>query len=145
MATFLYRFFDMMKLELPQADVAMNFKDMASIQDWAWEAVDVMQRAEIVKGYPDGTFQPQNDLTRAEAATMLFRCYGEVHVVVEGEGSVDGAGYYLWGSTVTLTATPAQGAALDGWYQKELLSKDNPYSFVLKETVDNLSCKFSEA
>lgn len=30
----------------------------------------------LIKGYEDNTFKPENTMTRAEAATMIFRLYG---------------------------------------------------------------------
>ena len=32
-----------------------------------------VQRSDILKGYPDGTFKPEQTATRAEVAVMLYR------------------------------------------------------------------------
>ncbi|HCJ10427.1 MAG TPA: hypothetical protein DHW14_04605 [Clostridiales bacterium] len=43
------------------------------IPTWAWGYVNVAVFAEIISGYPDGTFGPDNPVTYAEAVTMLVR------------------------------------------------------------------------
>ena len=50
---------------------AIDFTDKASIADYASAAVTAMQRANIINGYPDGSFKPVGSTTRAEAAKML--------------------------------------------------------------------------
>lgn len=42
---------------------------------WAYGAISELARRGIVDGYPDGTFRPQNDMTRAEFATLLDRLF----------------------------------------------------------------------
>ena len=146
MATFIDRYFDVMGLELPKFKEPQTVGDSSAIGDWAKVSVDAVQQAGIVEGYPNGNFGPGNALTRAEAATMMFRCYGEVKVTIEGEGTVAGEGLYLWGDEVTLTATPDEGSTFLSWDQgMESLSTDNPYTFVLKEKMDDLTCRFEVA
>lgn len=40
---------------------------------WAYDAVHTVSEQGLVKGYPDGTFQPSGTLTRAEFLTMCVR------------------------------------------------------------------------
>lgn len=42
---------------------------------WAEETIEKMRELGIVGGYPDGTFQPGNPITRAEATVMMYRLY----------------------------------------------------------------------
>ena len=42
---------------------------------WAREDIEWAMDTGIVKGYPDGTFHPDQPITRAEAAVMLRRLY----------------------------------------------------------------------
>ncbi|GEM_PF-2825003 len=50
-----------------------QFADQNQIPEWAREAVNLAVANGLVKGYPDGTFQPQKEVNRAEAAAMIAR------------------------------------------------------------------------
>lgn len=50
-----------------------GFTDQDQIPEWAREAVRVVAAAGLAQGYPDGSFQPQKEVTRAEAASMAER------------------------------------------------------------------------
>ncbi len=56
---------------LPDADQAAGFVDSADISGWASDAVERCAAAGILKGYGDGTFRPQAEMSRAEAALMI--------------------------------------------------------------------------
>lgn len=47
--------------------------DAAQISSWASGAVTRLMNAHIVKGFPDGTFRPQQHASRAEATVILKR------------------------------------------------------------------------
>ena len=49
----------------------ISFSDEAQIAAYAKEYVKNMQTADVINGYPDGSFKPLNNATRAEAAKML--------------------------------------------------------------------------
>lgn len=49
---------------------ASSFTDVADTAAYA-EAVEVLSALGIVPGYTDGTFKPEGEITRAEAATMI--------------------------------------------------------------------------
>lgn len=49
------------------------FTDAAAVAPWAAQAVDEVSRAGMLIGYPDGSFGPQQPLTRAQSATLLRR------------------------------------------------------------------------
>ena len=44
---------------------------------WAKQSIYELAAAGVVKGYPDGTFRPNNTVTRAEFIAMLMRVIGE--------------------------------------------------------------------
>ena len=48
------------------------FKDVKQ-GDWYFAAVDAAVKAGIVGGYPDGTFKPNNEISRQEMAAMIMR------------------------------------------------------------------------
>lgn len=54
-----------------------GYTDVAS-DAWYDTAVSTMTKAGIVDGYPDGTFGPQRNITRAETATMINRVLDRV-------------------------------------------------------------------
>lgn len=49
---------------------------------WYIPAVSAMSALGIIKGYPDGTFKPDNQITRAEFVTMLIQC-GDIEPYTE--------------------------------------------------------------
>ena len=51
----------------------LNFVDKAEISEYAIYQVNWALEKEIIKGYPDDTFLPKNNPTRAEAIVMLSR------------------------------------------------------------------------
>jgi len=59
--------------ELSQTSAAPSFNDSNNIADWAEQSVAAASAAGIIKGYPDNTFLPQGQATRAEAATVIVK------------------------------------------------------------------------
>lgn len=53
---------------LPVSAIA-SFDD--SVTHWAAEAIDRWSEEKVVNGYPDGSFRPDDNITRAEMATIL--------------------------------------------------------------------------
>lgn len=53
----------------------VSYKDSTSIPDWALKPIKVLNTANLIKGYDDNTIKPQNNVTRAEAATMLYNIF----------------------------------------------------------------------
>lgn len=51
------------------------FKDDKSISDDYAESVAVLNGMGVFKGYEDGSFQPEGNITRAEVATIIYRIY----------------------------------------------------------------------
>ncbi|NLJ75668.1 MAG: S-layer homology domain-containing protein [Peptococcaceae bacterium] len=49
------------------------FSDGAEISAWASEAIAIAGSNNIISGYPDNTFRPHGNATRAEAATVIVR------------------------------------------------------------------------
>lgn len=59
-------------IELPKSDnAAGSFPDADKISEYAREFVELMRIAGILNGYEDGTFRPQGNATRAEAAKLF--------------------------------------------------------------------------
>lgn len=80
-----------MRAEKPETETT-TFADDASITAWAKDAVYSAAAYGLIKGYPDGTFGPLKSITRAEAASMIFRVVelnGRFAVYVDGENGND--------------------------------------------------------
>lgn len=58
--------------KLEKENVNMKFKDVPETH-WAYEAIEELSEMGIINGYEDGTFKPDEAVTRAELATMLDR------------------------------------------------------------------------
>jgi hypothetical protein len=99
-----------------------QFADHQDIAPWAREAVEAVRAAGIMGGYPDGTFKPQNSITRAETVVTLQKAlevkepgkefekvfdqagvYGpeEGREVIEGDAAVTAPGVTLQNITIT--------------------------------------------
>lgn len=50
-----------------------KFIDNDKISSWAAEAVAIASQNQIIVGYPDNSFKPQGEATRAEAATLIVK------------------------------------------------------------------------
>jgi len=50
-----------------------NLYSDVSVDDWYNNAVSVMSKIGIINGYPEGTFNPDSSITRAEMAAMAAR------------------------------------------------------------------------
>lgn len=48
-----------------------SFTDIDRIANWARESIFELNNDRVIGGYPDGTFKPKNNVTRAEIAAML--------------------------------------------------------------------------
>ncbi|MEW6447756.1 MAG: Ig-like domain-containing protein [Bacillota bacterium] len=57
----------------------LTFTDSGKIPAWAKIAVAVAVTEGVVSGYPDNTFRPQNHVTRAEVASMIWRLFKQIH------------------------------------------------------------------
>jgi uncharacterized repeat protein (TIGR02543 family) len=81
---------------------------------------------------------------------ITFHCANYYHNITLNNanptmGSVSGAGLYLTGSNVTISATSNAGYTFSGWYDESdtLKSSDNPYTFVMPSTAATYIAKFA--
>ncbi|HHX28795.1 MAG TPA: S-layer homology domain-containing protein [Firmicutes bacterium] len=65
------------------AGVPVPFTDVEA-NHWATGYISISTSQEIVKGYPDGTFGPQNNVTYAEVLTMILRALGYGPILDKG-------------------------------------------------------------
>ncbi|GFZ89161.1 hypothetical protein GCM10008018_39180 [Paenibacillus marchantiophytorum] len=72
------------------ADGSAQTGDYSDTQGhWAAEAIRQASKMGILQGYPDGTFQPDNRLNRAEAVQVLNRLFGRPTAVVQASSWPD--------------------------------------------------------
>lgn len=73
-----YNFFSTSYAATPEAIVSDSnsfaFSDIGD--NWAKNSIENLKKYGIINGYPDGTFKPQKEITRAEAVSILNRIFG---------------------------------------------------------------------
>lgn len=70
--------FALMPVKAAQAKI---FPDVAA-NHWAAAQIKELSEAGVIVGYPDGTFKPDNNVTRAEFAVMAIKALGQEHTTV---------------------------------------------------------------
>ena len=70
-----YAIYNALKLTDSPLDKSISFRDMDTVDSEYVSAVKTLNRAEILQGYPDGSFGPSKAITRAEIATVLERAF----------------------------------------------------------------------
>lgn len=71
-AAMLFRAAGALNIKLADTGKTAAFSDNAEISSYAAEAVDALCRAGVINGYGDNTFRPQENVTRAQAASMIY-------------------------------------------------------------------------
>lgn len=69
-AALLHKMFSLPPFELPNINPARPFRDV-SPQFWAATAIQHASQMGFIAGFPDGTFRPEEDLSRAQAIVSL--------------------------------------------------------------------------
>ena len=62
-------------LYLPYWSTQSTFLDSESFPNWSYGSIVAMAEYGFITGYPDNTFRPFNNMTRAEAFSILARVY----------------------------------------------------------------------
>ena len=82
---------------LAGAAVASTFSDLPT-DHWAYDAIDYLQQAGLVEGYPDGTFQGDRPFTRYEMAMVIARVFTKIQdwQAMYNGGTMPGHWRSLW-------------------------------------------------
>jgi len=75
-----------------KANAVTSFDDENTISEWAKQSVKSAASYGLIKGYDDGTYKPENKITRAEAAQILFRIievYSKMQIYVDAQNGDD--------------------------------------------------------
>lgn len=62
--------------DINPSDVAFNFSDAYKTVAWAYGDLKANNAAGIITGYPDATIRPKEEMTRGEAAVIVYRLLG---------------------------------------------------------------------
>ena len=65
----------------------LKFTDADKVSEYAVPYVALLSELELINGYEDGSFLPQNNITRAEAAKIIAGIYNTVKSAVEGDNT----------------------------------------------------------
>ncbi len=71
-ATMIYRCVSAAGKQLPELKADSSFDDHGDISEYAQEAVNALYKAEIINGMSETEFSPKTDITRAQAAKMIY-------------------------------------------------------------------------
>ncbi len=71
----------------PEVDGGASFTDLPN--EWYRDAIAWAEQSGVVTGFPDGTFRPDELVTREQFVTMLWRLKGEPEASAEAEGFED--------------------------------------------------------
>lgn len=73
MAVFIARFISYMKIKLENSSMIDSFGDSAKVSSYAVDSVELMRKSGIIAGDQNGKFNPLNNASRAEVATVITR------------------------------------------------------------------------
>jgi len=73
MAVFIDRFISYMNIELKENAKIDSFSDTGKVASFALDAVELMRKSGIITGDQNGNFNPTNNASRAEVATVITR------------------------------------------------------------------------
>ncbi|MNJ31585.1 Endo-1,4-beta-xylanase A precursor [compost metagenome] len=79
-----------------EAASELGFTDRESIRPWAQHAIVQALQAGIIRGYEDGSFRPDKEVTRAEMMSMLARAAGLKPAVGNVTGFADDEQIPVW-------------------------------------------------
>jgi hypothetical protein len=117
------------------------------VTHWACKYVNQAANDKIVKGYPDGTFRPSANITRAEGLAMIARFGGVQEIPYKGTEFIDltadhwvartAAGAYAEGMLIYLKDVPFQPKRkLTRAEAVEMLYRSQPVSLLIKDLLN---------
>lgn len=85
-----------------ERELYKEFSDGGGISAYARDSVSSMREMEMVNGYSDGSFLPQNPITRAEVAQLLYNIFD---VIADSPEELPESGWALYRGTEALPDT----------------------------------------
>lgn len=116
----------------------LNFTDQSKFADWNSTAITHLKDQGIIKGYSDGEFKPDNNVTRAEMAVMMDKMYdrlvGKISKVTMSYEKLSNVSFTDTYDQVTAKAALAMGMA----HVRETSQPDLKKNYCTKLTGKNL-------
>jgi len=107
--------------------LATRFSDIV-LGDWFYQQVTYLEKHGIIEGYPNGTFRPNNHISRAEFATIASR-FGKLEIDVPNVFSDVPDDHWAVGNI--------SSAAAKGWIDSEPGSSFRPEENITRAEVVN--------
>ena len=82
MALMTYKTAKIMNKSLEPVNAEITFEDSHEISDYAFEAVMTLQKAGIINGMTDTTFEPHSNATRAQSAKVIFDTFVDAQELI---------------------------------------------------------------
>ncbi len=116
-------------------DAKADFGDVAA-KDWFFEEVKKAENAGYITGYEDGTFRPNNSVTRQEAAVILSRIVLPVDERVDVNTFGDGNNVDSWAKDAVSMI------AAKGYIKGDENKNFNPKNALTRSQAAKLICEF---
>ncbi len=97
---------------------SISFTDVPAAH-WAKDAIDRVTKMGLMKGYPDGSFKPEQTITRAEMASMVVRMKGDIAANFNGSMFPDVDGHWAQKAIVSAKAVGIINGYPDGTFRPE--------------------------
>ncbi|MER2121470.1 MAG: S-layer homology domain-containing protein [Solibacillus sp.] len=118
------------------ASAAVNFTDVAE-NNVHFKAITELHAAEIISGYPDGTFKPAQNVTRGQAAKIIAGALGlDTKNVVNPKFTDIPASHQYYGSIAALTALDAIKVYEDNTFKPNETITRGEFAYMLAKALD---------
>ncbi|MGG1516432.1 S-layer homology domain-containing protein [Paenibacillus oryzisoli] len=108
---------------------APDFKDTRG--HWAESDIKALVKAGVIDGYPDGTFAPEKNMTRAEFATVIVKAF-KLEMKSEG-GFVDTANHWAKASIETAAAYGiVNGTSANSYGPDDLITREQMATMIVR-------------
>ena len=125
---------------LGNSDASLKIKSFSDVKNTHKyiNAINFAVSAGIVNGYEDGTFRPENNITRAEVVTMVNRFLGRVPTGVAGTVSFSDTASH-WANGQILAACNPEGVA---WTAE---TEATPYAITGTSSADYIPALYEQS
>lgn len=101
---------------------------------WAYEQIDTLTNENVIGGYPENYFMPQNLVTRAEYASMVIKVLGQDKIPIETMYSFEDIdnSHWAFGSVVRAVNLDILKPADDGYfYPNDYVTRSEVITFLV--------------